>query len=146
MSEKILKKVQIIITTSDGYTLLLKTTPSRGDFWQSVTGGVEISDKDFFHAAIREVMEETGIEPDAFLQKNDLAMDFTFFDTPKNIQVLEKIFHFILPTPQEIKLDPHEHETYKWLKLSLFSREDVKYEQNYQAISKVRSSILKPFR
>ena len=40
--------------------LLLKRSPTRGGFWQSVSGRFEPSDASFADAVLREVEEETG--------------------------------------------------------------------------------------
>ena len=40
---------------------LLRRTPSRGGFWQGVSGRVEPNDESLRDAALREIREETGI-------------------------------------------------------------------------------------
>ena len=63
MPDDRIDQVEIIVfKVIDGNPLflLLKRIPSRGGFWQPVTGGVNAGE-DFTLAAKREVQEETGI-------------------------------------------------------------------------------------
>ncbi len=47
--------------------LLLKRSPSRGSFWQGITGAIEPGEK-LLQAALREMMEETALKPLNILQ------------------------------------------------------------------------------
>lgn len=60
--------------------LLLKRSPAKGGFWQSVSGRREARDASFSDAVDREVREETGFEPQATI---DLGWS-TNFTLPKN--------------------------------------------------------------
>ena len=58
--------VLVLIHTSDLQVLLIERADKAG-FWQSVTGSIETEDADLSSTAIREVMEETGLDAKQYL-------------------------------------------------------------------------------
>lgn len=108
------KKALVVITWRMSKVLLLRVTPERGDFWQSVTGKAEAGE-DFAEAARREAEEETG---------------FKFASAPKHLgleqkfegkwgPVVEQAFHLDLDTesPPAPRLDLREHTAFEWLSI-----------------------------
>ena len=57
--------VLVLIYTPDLKVLLIERADKAG-FWQSVTGSIEIEDADLRATAIREVLEETGLDATKF--------------------------------------------------------------------------------
>lgn len=61
LPHKIPRSVLVVIHTPALEVLLIERALSPG-FWQSVTGSLDAEDEPFEAAAVREVMEETGLD------------------------------------------------------------------------------------
>jgi len=131
-AHKIKQKVQIVVTADDA-VLLLRLNEERGGFWQNATGSVEKNEQ-FFEAAARELLEETGV--DSALQ--DLPMEITFHDR-WGFNVVEKIFHCRLLKKTKIKLS-EEHQDYKWVSFQALKSSNYEYETHYQAANLARKN------
>jgi dATP pyrophosphohydrolase len=99
--------------------LLLHRVLDRLTFWQGVTGGVESGDKDYHIAALRELREETGFDPIS-LEMIDYSYTFPvpesmryIYDQPVN-EITEIVFLARVTDGVEPKLDPVEHDQYRW--------------------------------
>lgn len=125
-TQKLKKKVQVIIL-AEGEILLLKLAESRGGFWQNITGGVDPGE-DYSTAAIRELREETGISATVI----EIPFEFSFVDRWDYL-VSEKTFLCKLNHKQNPILS-EEHTEYRWKKINLITREDYKYETNFNPI------------
>jgi 8-oxo-dGTP pyrophosphatase MutT (NUDIX family) len=102
--------------------LVLKRIPAHGGFWQGVTGGVEAGES-LAQAALREVAEETGYE--RFIRFLPFDFRYSFpLDKPKwghlyapEVEVIqEECFGAEISLEEgEPRLDPGEHDEYRWL-------------------------------
>ncbi|MBI3555466.1 MAG: NUDIX domain-containing protein [Deltaproteobacteria bacterium] len=105
------RKVQCwIFSQNKEHCLVLKTNRLRGEFWQPVTGTVEMGEG-YFEAACREPLEETGFKFKSSPLDTGVEFDFTSRFGPAR----ERIFALTvddLPTP---KLDPNEHQDFQWV-------------------------------
>ena len=115
------RKVQVWIYFRNPQTwvysfLILKTCPSRGGFWQPITGGVEKGEK-LPLAALREAQEETGLVLEGVPEP--IAHEFEF--ESRGEQFTEYGFSFHLKpsgesgAPPALKLDSKEHVEYRWV-------------------------------
>jgi 8-oxo-dGTP pyrophosphatase MutT (NUDIX family) len=139
------KKAQVIIAALDAKNktfnfLLLQTNERRGQFWQNVTGKVE-KDESYEDGALREAIEETAVPVELIVDMIDLGITHDFIDQ-RNRDVHEKAFLLILDSKWEIKLDPHEHQSFKWVNINELHKDLVKFAGNYEALAKA-SSILR---
>lgn len=115
----------VIIYTQDLQVLLLK----RADFpeaWQSVTGSVE-GKESLRETAIREVLEETGIDLRITLPAGAVFTDWALTNTyaiyaqwqhryaPGTLDNTEHVFGLKLPHTVPISLSEQEHVDYKWV-------------------------------
>lgn len=113
------KKVQVWVHTLSSVGrrwLLLKTIPSRGSFWQPVTGKVEANEL-LGHAALREAIEETACD----FKTEPFAIGYDFNFRGRWGDAHETVFILELPSLQGhlplVKLDAQshlEHEEYRW--------------------------------
>lgn len=133
MSLKERKKVQVWIYTQlnskEIQVLLLLTQPSRGSFWQPITGSVEEGET-LATAALREAREETGFEFDQPLL--DLNYDFIFQAREKKFH--EFCFSIAVSKPESPVLDSHEHSDFQWV-TSDHAMKILKHASNQEALT-----------
>ncbi len=132
------QKVQVVIAAVSQKNifdiLLLETNEKRGSFWQNVTGSVE-KNETFEEAALREAIEETGLELESIVEMLDLDLEFSFKDR-WNRKVHEECFLFVLDQTWDVKIDPKEHQKYKWVGYETLNEDSVKFPSNFEAIEK----------
>lgn len=113
-----------MIHNANGEALLIERADRPG-FWQSVTGSLDFPDEPTREAAIREVMEETGIDvtslpPDA-LQDMQHAVDYEIYPdwrhryAPGVTRNREHCFTLTVPENTPVQLAPREHTDFEWL-------------------------------
>lgn len=117
------RSIQVVIFTSEDSPreyLLLHRAPDCGGFWQSVTGSLEESES-HLQAAAREVAEETGIAiGEGDLISLDLVNRFEIAAVWRSryapgITVNEEVCFALRVERCEIKIDPSEHDGYRWV-------------------------------
>ncbi len=110
----------MLIHTPDLQVLLMERADKAG-FWQSVTGSLE-GDESPKQAAIREVMEETGLDATKFdLQDWQASNVYEIYPhwrhryAPGVVENTEHLFGLELPSKLTIELSPDEHVRYQWV-------------------------------
>jgi dATP pyrophosphohydrolase len=113
--------VLVVIYTTDLQVLLMERADKAG-FWQSVTGSVEDSDISLRATAMREVMEETGLDARLYSLTDwqvsniyEIYEHWRYRYAPGVTQNCEHLFGLELPAPVEILLAPEEHVRYEWV-------------------------------
>lgn len=100
--------------------LLLRRVASHGAFWQSVSGSLE-GDETHRQAAVREVLEETGIDTreEALIE---LGVVNTFEIAPQwrekyapEVTHNEEVCFALGVRESRVRLDPIEHDAYAWV-------------------------------
>ena len=138
------KKAQVVIVAIDSSRqafdfLLLQTNEKRGSFWQNVTGKIE--DKETFEeGGLREAIEETNLKIESIVDMVDLGLVYEFTDQRKR-KVHEKCFLIILDAKWEVKIDPHEHQDFKWVSMDQINDDIVKHTSNYETIQKAQQIL-----
>lgn len=104
----------------DMMVLLLERADHPG-YWQSVTGSRD-GDEALRETAIREVMEETGLDATRYVltdwqQQSDYEIYATWRHryAPGVTQNTEHVFGLQLPQQLPVQLSPREHLGYQWL-------------------------------
>jgi len=138
------KKAQIILAANDQasqsfYFLLLQTNEKRGSFWQNVTGKVE-SNETFEEGGLREAIEETALSVDSIVEMVSLGLSYDFVDQHKR-KVHEESFLMILDQKWDVKIDPHEHQGFKWIPVDAINPDVVKYESNFETLLKAQKLL-----
>jgi len=113
--------VLVLIHTTDLKVLLIERADKAG-FWQSVTGSLETEDTTLCDTAIREVMEETGLDATQFdlsdwhfSQTYEIYEHWRYRYAPGVTHNTEHIFGLELPNIVDVKLAPNEHVAYEWV-------------------------------
>ena len=110
----------VLIHTEDLQVLIMERADKAG-FWQSVTGSLEAGETPR-QAAIREVLEETGLHAEQFeLQDWQVANTYEIYPhwryryAPGVTSNVEHQFALVLPSTLPIQLAPDEHLQYAWV-------------------------------
>ncbi len=120
---KIPESVLVVIYTPKRDVLLIERADAPG-FWQSVTGSKDFEAEAFTSTAIREVMEETGIDalaPGNVLQDWRLENSYQIYPQWRHRYALgvvrntERVFGLCVPQPLPVILSPEEHISQVWL-------------------------------
>lgn len=120
MPYKTPESVLVVIHTPDLQVLLLERADRPG-WWQSVTGSLEAGETPQ-QTAIREIMEETGIDARQYrLQDWGYSTQYEIYDcfrhryAPGVTHNTEHVFGLLVADPINVTLAPREHLRYIWL-------------------------------
>ena len=109
--------------------------------WQCVTGGVEPGER-VPAAAMREVLEETGLGPDAIESFYDLDQVAPFYDDGSDSVVVSAIFAArVRPSAEARPSD--EHDGMRWVPVDEAARLTV-WPSYADSIRRVREQLLDP--
>ncbi len=110
----------MLIHTADLQVLIMQRADKAG-FWQSVTGSVE-GDETPKQAAIREVMEETGLDAAKYdFQDWQASNVYEIYPHWRHryaagvVENREHLFGLCLPSRMDITLAADEHTHYEWV-------------------------------
>lgn len=119
MGYKIPVSVLVVIHTADLQVLLLERADHPG-WWQSVTGSQDPGET-LIQTAVREVMEETGIDAGEHrLSDWDQRNVYEIYDcyrhryAPGTTHNTEHVFGLMLPALQSVVLAEKEHLAWQW--------------------------------
>ena len=120
---KVPESVLVVIHTPALEVLLIERADVPG-FWQSVTGAKDDEQETFEATAVREVMEETGIDaraPGHFLSDWGLENVYEIYPNWRHRYAAsvshntEHLFGLCVPTAQPVRLSAREHTGQIWL-------------------------------
>ncbi len=110
----------VLIHTADLQVLLLERADKAG-FWQSVTGSLEGGETPR-EAAIREVLEETGLDALQYDFQDwhasnvyEIYSHWRYRYAPGVTENREHLFGLCVPRGARIQLSPDEHVRYAWV-------------------------------
>ena len=123
---KIPQSVLVVIYTPALEVLLIRRADAP-DFWQSVTGSKDALDESYSQTAVREVLEETGIDCAPGSDLGDALQDWQLENVyeiyprwrhryaPDVIRNTEHLFGLRVPKARSVRLSPREHTAAQWL-------------------------------
>ena len=121
MAYKIPVSVLVIVHTPALEVLLLERADRPG-FWQSVTGSQDEEGEMLRDTAVREVMEETGLDARRYeladwrkQNRYEIYRRWRSRYAPDVTHNMEHVFALQVPRPLEVTLEPREHLRYEWL-------------------------------
>jgi dihydroneopterin triphosphate diphosphatase len=127
MLYKIPRSVLVVIYTPAGQVLLIERANAQGQgtgVWQSVTGSLDHENESFLDCAVRELMEETGLDAHAEgHQLSDWHVENTYDIWPHYLhryapgttRNTERVFGLRIPQPVQVQLSSAEHVNQIWL-------------------------------
>lgn len=138
------KKAQVVLAAIDESShsfqfLLLQTNERRGSFWQNVTGKLDDGET-FEEGGLREAIEETALKVESIVDIINLGLKYEFTDQRER-KVLEESFLIILDSEWNVKIDPHEHQGFKWVNYNDIHPEIVKHQSNFETLVKAQSLL-----
>lgn len=116
--------------------LLRRPGVYMGETWQPVSGGIE-ADESGWHAALRELNEETGMSPDRFFR---LPSTWTFYIPQIDSLNFSVCFCAWVSENAEVVLN-HEHTEYRWVRLSEAERHFM-WPSDHAAINEIRKYVI----
>ena len=127
---KIPESVLVVIHTAQLEVLLIERADKAG-YWQSVTGSMDSLEESLFDTAIREIVEETGIQvgggtgasfvDSKMLQDWNLSNIYEIYPVwrhryaPGVTKNKEHVFGLQVPRNIPVTLSPREHVNLMWL-------------------------------
>jgi len=121
MMFKLPVSVLVVIHTPDLDVLLLERA-ARAGYWQSVTGSLDRAGEPLEDAALREVLEETGIDASRgrlasmnAVNRFEIYLQWRHRFGPGVTHNTEHVFHLELPQRERVVIAPAEHTAFAWL-------------------------------
>lgn len=124
MRYKIAQSVLVVIYTAALDVLLIRRADAQVEFWQGVTGSKNALSEPFAATAVREVLEETGIDalaPDCALSDWGLENVYDIYPqwlhryAPGVTRNVEHVFGLRVGAGTRVTLNPNEHTDHRWL-------------------------------
>ena len=134
------ESVLVVIHTAALDCLLLERVVPAG-LWQSVTGSLEWGETPA-EAAAREVVEETGIDPQGLrdartVRRFEIWPEWRRKFAPGVTENAEYLWYLELPEPAPVTLNAREHRAYRWFELEEAIRA-VAFWTNREALERLR--------
>jgi len=140
--EESIRLVKVLVHDDDR-VLLLHRKPERGNFWQPITGSIEIGEAPL-QTARREVIEETGqrAEPEAMDLQQSFMIESAYLASryPSPIIASEIGFVARLDARLPIRMDPDEHDAYGWFPFA-DAYERIRWTDDREALERVEQMI-----
>jgi dATP pyrophosphohydrolase len=128
LTYKIPQSVLVVIYTPVLDVLLIRRSDTgTEEFWQSVTGSKDHADESFADTAVREVLEETGLQCTPGTPFSHGVQDWHIENVyaiyprwlhrypPGITHNTERVFGLCVPAGSPVVLNPREHTGYQWL-------------------------------
>lgn len=129
---------KVVLIAPDGETLLMQrsATDDRRPLEWDLAGGAVDEGEDFVAAAVRETVEEAGIE----VNPADLHLSFSMAADTERGNVCWLFFVCQLNNKPTVSLS-HEHSKYQWLPFSE-AVEHINYERQQIALKHIQQYVL----
>ena len=129
--------ISAFIIAKTKYLLLRRSSAYLTGTWQMVTGGIHEGEK-AYEAAIREILEETGLTPKSLYSAD--AME-TFYMKAIDKVMSVPVFVAFIEEEVEVALSPKEHDAYEWLDFQQ-ARERLLFSEQRRVIAIVHENFV----
>ncbi|MCU1347129.1 MAG: lipoate-protein ligase [Acidobacteria bacterium] len=140
--EETIRLVKVLVH-DDERLLLLHRKPERGNFWQPITGSMELGEAPL-ETARREIVEETGqrAEPEDIALRQSFMIESAYLATryPSPIIASEACFTAQLDARLPIRMDPDEHDEYGWFTFA-DAYERMRWTDDREALERLESML-----
>ncbi len=123
-------------TGSTARFLLMRRTDKKSSFWAQVAGKIE-ENETAWQAALREIKEETSIEPEKFYSADICEQ---FYEIDRDSVWLSPVFVAFVNEEQKVVLN-EEHDAFEWLTVEE-ALERLIFASQRQAIISIREEFL----
>ena len=112
----------LVVVHTPALEVLLLERADRPGFWQSVTGSQDEEGEALRDTAVREVLEETGLDASGYELADwnrqnvyEIYQNWRGRYGPGVTHNTEHVFGLQVPRTVEIRIEPREHLRYEWL-------------------------------
>lgn len=138
------ESVLVVVYTRTGKVLLLRRTDDPG-FWQSVTGSLQWEEQEPRLAAVRELREETGLEPlelkeTGWVNRYTILPQWRYRYAPEVKENTEHVYFLALPSERAINLNRAEHTEYGWYSFEAAAEKAASWS-NREAILRLKEYV-----
>lgn len=141
-----------IVFNPDDKVLVVQraTHDSLPNRWEFPGGAVDDEDRTIFHAAARELWEESGLVAKRFThivaESPDKEPGEIFHNRHKTKVFVRFTFHVEVESCDDVKLDPNEHQAYAWASEEDIRRQTIDDKEMFITRWTVQALFLEAFR
>lgn len=123
MDEKRVLRVaaKAVIEAEGGILIMHPSSIDRNRNWHIPGGGRDDIDEKITETAVREVLEETGIDIQGLTGRVFKVGEWLAVNQGENVKILAVFFHYQLPKRPDVKLS-HEHDDMTWVDRSNYKQ------------------------
>lgn len=106
-----------LVFDSQGRLLILQRAAqdSMPYLWEVPGGACDLDDESILHGVAREVWEESGLNVSALKQLVGPVDGLVFFTRRRGLKICKYTFEVEVESTERVKLDPNEHQNYRWV-------------------------------
>lgn len=133
-----------VMVHDDERVLLLHRRPERGNFWQPITGSIELGET-ALETAQREIVEETGhhSEPEPLDLRQSFMIESQYLEARFPVPIIASEVGFVtrLHPGAAIRIDSEEHDDYGWFTFPE-AYDKIRWTDDREALEHLQARLL----